>query len=70
MEDDGPRGLSRLGGVWALGISMPLSIMLGLGAGLGLDRLFGTRPILTLVFLLLGIVAAFVTLIRETKRVE
>ena len=70
MEDDGPKKLSRLGGVWSLGLSMPLSIMLGLGAGLGLDRLFGTKPILTMVFLLLGIVAAFVTLIRETKNLE
>jgi ATP synthase protein I len=70
MDRETRRSLSKLGGAWALGLSMPLSIAMGLGLGVLLDRWLSTGPVLTIVFLLLGIVAAFVTLIREASRLN
>ncbi len=43
----------------SLGFSVSLSIFIGLGIGVYLDRRFDTSPWLTLVFLGLGIAAGF-----------
>ena len=53
--------LARISGV---GWYVAGSIGAGIGAGWLLDRQFGTEPILLLVGLLLGVVAAFVGMIR------
>lgn len=42
-----------------MGIAMVLCIVLGLGAGIFLDRKFGTDPIFTLILLFGGILAGF-----------
>ncbi len=42
-----------------MGFAMVLSIVLGLVAGVYLDRRFGTDPIFTFVFLFGGIMAGF-----------
>jgi ATP synthase protein I len=51
----------------ALGLEMGISVALGLLAGWWLDGKFGSSPWLTLVFLLLGIVAAFRALYRAAR---
>ena len=43
----------------SLGFSVALSVFIGLGIGVFLDRYFDTSPWLMLVFLLLGIAAGF-----------
>jgi ATP synthase protein I len=43
----------------SLGFSVALSIFIGLGIGVYLDKRLGTTPWLTLIFLGLGIVAGF-----------
>lgn len=44
----------------SVGLSVALSIFIGLGIGVWLDRyIFGTTPWLTLIFLVLGIVAGY-----------
>jgi ATP synthase protein I len=43
----------------SLGFSIALSIFIGLGIGVYLDRRFGTTPWLTLIFLGLGIAAGY-----------
>jgi ATP synthase protein I len=43
----------------SLGFSVALSIFIGLGIGVYLDRRFDTTPWLTLIFLGLGIAAGF-----------
>jgi ATP synthase protein I len=47
-----------------LGIMFPVAIAVGYGIGYGLDRLFGTKPWLTIIFSIVGIAAAFVNLFR------
>jgi len=55
-------------GLSTLGLSLVFSTFIGLGIGLGLDKILHTRPYLTLVFLVVGIVAGFVNIFRSVKR--
>ena len=53
----------------ALGLEMGVAVAIGYGVGWWLDRRFGTKPYLTMVFLLLGIAAGFLGLIRAAREV-
>ena len=65
---NGPRLWRTLGELSALGIGMVAAVAIGLIIGYWLDRLLGTSPWLTMVFTIFGIVAAFLNLFRELKR--
>jgi ATP synthase protein I len=54
----------------SLGLEMGLSVAIGLAIGYFLDRRFSTSPILTLVFLLFGIVAGMRRLYQLWKKAE
>lgn len=51
----------------ALSLILPASTFAGYVIGYLLDKAFGTR-VLSIVFLILGIVAGFVQLIREVQK--
>jgi ATP synthase protein I len=53
-----------------LGLEMGLSVAIGLAMGYYLDRFFNTSPILTLVFLVFGIVAGMKRLYQLWKKAE
>ena len=53
-----------------MGMSLVLATVLGLAAGYYLDRYFGTKPWLTIVFLVLGIIAGFKNIYVITRRVQ
>ena len=60
MKKENVRNLKELAYFSSIGLSVVLSIFIGLGAGVYLDRhVFHTTPWLTLIFLGLGIVAGF-----------
>lgn len=59
MDEDLKKTIKTLGFVSTVGIAMALSISLGAFIGYYLDKWFGTRPWLSLVFLGFGIAAAF-----------
>lgn len=52
---------------WAssLGFTIAISIVIGLGTGYYLDKWLNTKPYFTLIFLVLGIVAGFYTVLKE-----
>ena len=52
----------------SLAFILPASTFAGYLIGYLLDRLFHTRPYLSLAFLILGIVAGFVELIKELQK--
>jgi ATP synthase protein I len=54
--------------VGAVGIQFALSIFVGFGIGYYLDKFLKTFPWFTVVFLTLGIIAAFRELFRLAKR--
>ncbi len=67
MEDRG----STFRQIWRaslVGIQLVVSTFVGLAIGILLDKLFGTRPWLTLIFLGFGIAAGFMDLLRMARR--
>lgn len=59
MDDDTRKMFRAVGYLSTVGLSMALSIGIGVGIGYYLDRKFGSEPWLLMVFMLLGVVAAF-----------
>lgn len=66
--------LKHLLGASMVGLNLVISTFVGLAIGYFLDKFLGTKPWLTLIFLLLGIVSGFRDLIRiainESKKDE
>ena len=74
-ESDKPKanrreGLATFLSYGTLGLEMGLCVAIGLAMGIYLDRVFNTAPILTLVFLIFGLVAGMKALYRAWKRAE
>jgi ATP synthase protein I len=59
MKKETLRSLRELAYYSSIGFSVALSIFIGLGIGVWLDRKFDTSPWLTLIFLGLGIAAGY-----------
>ena len=59
-----------------LGIGMKISldlispIIVGILIGLGFDKIFSTKPIFFLIFLLLGILTGFISIIKSMKSLK
>ena len=59
-----------------LGIGMKISldlispIIVGILIGLGFDKIFSTKPIFFLIFLLLGIITGFISVIKSMKSLK
>ena len=65
------RKLFRLIGRYStIGLEMVISVVIGILFGWWLDRLFNTKPWLTIVFMLFGIVAGFRSLFKLLKDIE
>lgn len=52
----------------SLGLTFVFSIFIGLAIGLFLDSKLKTKPVFTLIFLLMGIIAGFYNIYRTIKR--
>jgi ATP synthase protein I len=59
MKKETLRSMRELAYYSSIGLSIALSIFIGLGIGVWLDRKFDTSPWLTLIFLGLGIAAGY-----------
>lgn len=64
MADQGPALMRQLGQASMAGLMLAACIFVGTGIGVWLDRWLGTRPWLTMIFMLLGIVAGFYNVFR------
>jgi ATP synthase protein I len=56
-----------VGKYYTLAFLLPACILVGFGIGYGLDKLFGTG-ILKIIFLLLGVAAGIIEIIRELSK--
>jgi len=63
-----PSTWKALGELSSLGMMLVAATVIGLGAGYYADRWLGTKPWLTLIGLVLGIVAGFVSLFRTVNK--
>jgi len=55
---------------WRMVIELVVGMVLGLAVGLGLDALFGTRPVFLVVFALLGFAGGVRTMLRTASEVR
>lgn len=51
-----------------LGIEIGIALAIGILIGWFLDRLFGTRPLFMIIFMILGIVAGFRNIVRLARK--
>lgn len=68
MDKETGKMLRELGYFASLGISVALSIFIGLFAGIWLDKIFETDPILMFVGLAIGIAGGFNNIFRAGKK--
>ena len=68
MKKETKRTFRELAYYSSLGLSVSLSIFIGLAIGVYLDRKFDSSPWLTLIFLVLGIAAGFRNIALVIKR--
>ncbi|KAJ54685.1 ATP synthase F0 subunit I [Actibacterium mucosum KCTC 23349] len=55
---------------WRMVIELVAGLGIGFGIGYGLDALFGTRPFLMVLFILLGFAAGVQTMMRTAKEIQ
>ncbi len=70
MEQDNKKLYRNLARYSAIGLEMGLSVAIGIGIGYYLDRSFNTKPWLTVIFFLIGVVAAFRSLYKLMKDLD
>jgi len=74
MAEDKRQLYKSLGFLSSVGISLVASILIGLAMGIYLDRWLETRPLFTLIMLLIGVISGFrnvfILTTRELKRQE
>ena len=70
LKEERRKFYRQLGRVSAIGLEMGLCVAIGLAIGYFLDRYFQTKPWLTIIFLILGIVAGFRSLFSLTKELD
>jgi len=70
MEENQKKLYKKIMRSSAIGLEMGVSVAIGVAIGYFLDRYFHTGPWLTLIFLFLGIAAAFRALFSLTKRLD
>lgn len=63
------RSVDQANLAWRMVVELVAGIGLGLAIGLGLDWLFGTRPIMLVVFVLAGFAAGVKTMMRTAREV-
>ena len=69
VSDPGAMGRSfdQANMAWRMVIELVAGLVLGFFIGLGLDWLFGTRPIMLLIFVLAGFAAGVKTMMRTAR---
>lgn len=68
MQDETKKLFKQLWYYSSLSFSIALSIVIGLAIGYWLDKRFETAPVLTLIFLGLGVIAGFRNIYLAMKR--
>ncbi len=70
MANDKKETIASLMTYGTLGLEMGISLAIGLAMGYYLDRYFGTAPILTIIFMIFGLIAGMRRLYTLWKKME
>lgn len=66
----GVSGFSQGEIAWRMVIELVVGMVIGMGIGYGLDVLFGTLPVLLIIFALLGFAAGIKTMLRTASEMR
>jgi ATP synthase protein I len=69
MEEDKSKFYRQFARISAIGLEMGLSVAVGLAIGYLLDRYLNTKPWLTIIFLILGVIAGFRSLFSLAREI-
>lgn len=61
---------SQVQHAWRMVTELVAGLLLGLGIGMGLDWLFGTKPIFLVLFIGFGFIAGVKTMMRSAKELQ
>jgi ATP synthase protein I len=67
---DAMEGFSQGEVAWRMVIELVTGMVIGMGIGYGLDVLFGTLPILLIIFAMLGFAAGIKTMLRTAASMK
>jgi len=67
-KSDADKFVKRMANASSVGTSLAFSVLIGAGMGWWLDKTFGTKPWLFLLFLVCGIIAGFKNMIYFVKK--
>jgi ATP synthase protein I len=70
MKNETKKQIRLVGLASTIGMSVVFSIFIGLAIGYWLDSKFGTLPLFSLVFLVMGVIAGFRNYYRFMKKQE
>jgi ATP synthase protein I len=62
--------IESLGIASVMGLHLVSGVIVGIAMGYYLDKYFGTKPWLTLIFLVFGIIAGYKNMFRELQRIQ
>lgn len=63
-------GFLQANHAWRMVIELVSGLVIGFGIGYGIDELFGTKPILMLIFTVLGLIAGIRTMMRTAEEIK
>jgi len=61
-------GFKNISDTSTMGLTLVFSTFIGMGLGIYLDKVFNSKPLLTIMLLFLGIAAGFINIFRIMKR--
>jgi len=70
VKDHSEEHYSQAQLAWRMVIELVAGLSIGFGIGYGLDTLFGTMPIFLVLFILFGLAAGVLTMMRSAKEVQ
>lgn len=64
------KNIESLGMASVMGLHLVSGVVVGIAMGYYLDKYFDTKPWLTLIFLIFGIIAGYRNMFREMQRIQ
>jgi ATP synthase protein I len=68
MKEETRKYFRQLAMASSIGMQLVFAIFIGLAIGVWLDTMFGTRPLFSLVFMVMGIAAGFLNYYRFARK--
>lgn len=69
-KSDADKFVKKMANASSVGTSLAFSVLIGAAMGWWLDKMFGTKPWLFLIFMICGIIAGFKNMVYFLKKTD